>query len=484
MQIAFVTSEIAPFAKVGGLADVSAALPAELFKRGHDVRVFAPLYRRIREGGHALAPVRGLEKIEVKIGPHTVPFGVQTAKLPNSELGVFFIDCPPLFDRPGIYSDSSDEHLRYVVLSYAALAVCQHMGFSPEIVHANDWQTALLPLILNARHAWDRQRFERTKTVLTIHNLAHQGVFSASTVGDTGLQDSAHLFHQDQMKEGIVNYMLTGLLYATAVTTVSPTYAREIQQDATGGFLASFLRARSSTVIGILNGIGADEWDPATDPDIATHYSAETLDQKEDNKRMLLKELGLPYVPSVPVAGVVSRLTWQKGIEFIVEAVPPLLAANQLQLVVLGSGASQYEQQLAALQSRFPKHVCFYRGFSNKLAHMIEAGADMFLMPSRFEPCGLNQLYSLRYGTVPIVRKTGGLADTVEPFDLSTGQGTGFVFASATGGSLRRAIQAALAVWPNRAAWRQLQINGMGKDFTWEGQVQVYEQLYQRVMTL
>ncbi len=484
MRIAFVTSEIAPFAKVGGLADVGGALPVELHRRGHEVLVIAPLYRRSRQGGFAFEPVAGLERIPLNFGPYRAHFGLATAVLPQSDLKVYFVDNPALYDREGIYTEDADEHLRYIALCYAALAVCQHMGFSPDIVHANDWQTALLPLILKARVAWDRQRFEKTKSVLTIHNLAHQGVFGAQVLPDTGLADSAHLFHQDQLNEGIINLMLTGILYATAVTTVSPTYSREIQRDDTGGMLASFLRARSSTVVGILNGIGADEWNPETDAEIDQNYSIDTLDRKEANKRDLLRQVKLPYVPNLPVAGMVSRLTYQKGLELVFGALPPLLKDGRLQLVVLGSGASSYERHFQALQHQFPKQVCFYRGFSNRLAHLIEAGADMFLMPSRFEPCGLNQLYSLRYGTVPVVRRTGGLADTVIPFNPTTGQGTGFVFEQLSSTSLYGAIRQALAVWPNRPAWRQLQINGMRQDYTWARQVVAYEELYRRVVDL
>lgn len=484
MKIAFVTAEITPFAKVGGLADVSAALPAELHRRGHEVRVFAPLYRRARTPDRVFTAVDGLDRVEFKVGPHTLIFGVKTATLPESSLVVHFIDCPGLYDREGIYTEDPDEHFRYIALCYAALSVCQRMGFSPDIVHANDWQTALLPLILKARLSWDKNRFSNTKSVLTIHNLAHQGVFSAETLADTGLQDSAHLFHQDQLKAGVINYMLTGILYATAVTTVSPTYAREIQTDLGGGMLAPFLRARRSTVVGILNGIGADEWNPETDRDIKQQYSAASLDAKEENKRDLLAQMGLPYAAGTPVAGIVSRLTWQKGLELVPAALMPFLAAGRLQLVVLGSGASLYEGQFMELQRRFPKQVSFYRGFSNKLAHMIEAGADLFLMPSRFEPCGLNQMYSLRYGTAPVVRKTGGLADTVQPFDVATGAGTGFVFDLLSAASLAAAVNRALQVWPHRTAWRRLQLNGMAQDYTWTKQVSVYEELYRRALTL
>lgn len=484
LNILFVTAEVAPFAKTGGLGDVSAALPRHLHERGHDVRVFVPLYRRARQGGHRFEPVAELTGLSVRLGPHVVRFSIATSTLPGTNLPIYFVDCPALYDREGIYTGDADEHLRFIVLTWASLIACQHLGFSPDIAHANDWQTALLPLILETRFAWDTERFGKTRTVLTIHNVGHQGAMPPYVLAETGLSDSTHLFHQDQLRAGVVNFLLTGVLYATAVTTVSPTYAREIQTDEMGAGLAPFLRERSSTVIGVLNGIDEHEWNPETDALIPHRYTAASVAEKEWNKKALLEAMGLPYAHHVPVAGIVTRLAWQKGLEIVLEAVPPLLARGELQLVVLGSGATSYEKSLSALQRHFPRRVCFYRGFSNELAHLIEAGADMFLMPSRYEPCGLNQLYSLRYGTVPIVRKTGGLADSVQPFDEHTGEGTGFVFDHYSASGLRWALGRALSVWPKRETWRRLQQNGMRADFSWSSQVRVYEALYQRVMEL
>ncbi len=483
LNILFVTAEVAPFAKTGGLGDVAAALPRHLHERGHDVRVFVPLYRRAR-AGHTFADVEELSDLSVRLGPHVVRFSIRVAVLPGTDMLVYFVDCPPLYDRDGIYTSDADEHLRFIVLSWASLIACQHLGFSPDVIHANDWQTALLPLIVQTRFAWDSERFGRARTVLTIHNLLHQGVFPPYVLAETGLSDSTHLFHQDQLRDGVVSFLLTGILYATAVTTVSPTYASEIQTDEMGAGLGPFLRERRATVMGILNGIDENEWNPESDPHIARRYGPRTIDDKQWNKKALLDAMGLPYSPRVPVIGIVTRLAWQKGLELVFEALPGLLAQGNLQLVVLGSGATSYEQSFSALQRYFPRQVCFYRGFSNPLAHLIEAGADMFVMPSRYEPCGLNQLYSLRYGTVPIVRKTGGLADSVEPFDEHTGKGTGFVFEHMNASGLRWAIERALRIWRNPPLWRRLQLNGMARDFSWHSQVAVYEKLYRRVMEL
>jgi starch synthase len=484
LNILFVSAEVAPFAKTGGLGDVGAALPRHLHERGHDVRVFVPLYRRTRLAGHRFRAVEGLSNLRLEMGAHNVGVSIVTSRLPGSDLDIYFVDCPALYDRDGIYTGDPDEHLRFVALTWAALRACQHLGFSPHIAHANDWQSALLPLLLKTRFAWDEARFGGTKTLLTIHNLAHQGVFPPHAIADAGLADSAHLFHQEQLEAGVVSFLATGILYATAVSTVSPTYAREIQTDAMGAGVGHLLRERSSTVIGILNGIDEHEWDPATDPHIARRYSSDTLDDKEWNKKALLEAMGLRHRPHTPLAGIVTRLAWQKGIELVLEALPPLLARDRIQLIVLGSGATSYEQSLEALERRFRGRVCFYRGFSNPLAHMIEAGADVFLMPSRYEPCGLNQLYSLRYGTVPVVRRTGGLADSVQDYDAHSQRGTGFTFGDFSGAGLQGALGGALSVWPRRDRWRRLQQNGMRQDFTWTRQVEVYESLYRRILEM
>ncbi|MFK7991152.1 MAG: glycogen synthase [Sandaracinaceae bacterium] len=484
MKLLHVSSEVAPFSKTGGLADVSAALPRHLARRGHEVLLVTPLYRRVLESGVPLSPVDGAQDVTLEIGPHRVTVSLFQTPLPDSDAQVTFVRCDGLYGRDGIYTEDADEHLRFIVLNYAALTACQRLGFSPDIAHAHDWQGALLPLLLRCRYAWDSARFGRTKTVLTVHNLAHQGAFGAHVLADTGLADSAHLFHQDQLRSGLLSLMTTGLLYADAVTTVSPTYAREIQTPEQGMGLDGVLRERSASVVGILNGIDPTEWDPATDPLIAHPYDRETLDDKERNKRALLEGLGLPYVEGVPVAGVVSRLTWQKGLELILEAVPGFLAHNALQLVVLGSGASTYESAFQELQHRFPRHVCFYRGYSNELAHRIEAGADFFLMPSRFEPCGLNQMYSQAYGTAPIVRSTGGLADSVRHFDRRSGEGTGFVFEHFDGLGLGWAINEAVKTYRDPVLFRRLQDNAMREDFSWTRRVKTYEALYARVQDL
>lgn len=394
---------------------------------------------------------------------------------------VYFVHCPALFDRPGIYTEDADEHIRFAMLSWAALRIAQQLRFVPDIVHANDWQSALLPLMLRSVFAWDRM-FHGTRTVLTIHNIGHQGTFGAHVLPELGLSEAASMFHQDQLHEGRLSFLLTGILHANAITTVSPTYAAEITTPEHGVGLDAFLRARRDVLFGILNGIDDELWSPERDPHLPFHYSADDLTGKEECKRLLLRTMGLPYRKGVPVFGIVSRLAWQKGFDLCFDVLPALLAQRDVQLVVLGSGEPKYEELFARLAQLARHKVAFKNAFSEPLAHLIEAGSDLFLMPSRYEPCGLNQMYSLAYGTPPIVHKTGGLADTVRLWDPRTGSGNGFVFDHFDAPGLTWAVRYALEQWGDRAAWRRLQQNGMREDFGWGRRVLEYEALYSKLV--
>jgi starch synthase len=480
VNILYLTSEVARYAKTGGLADVSAALPQYLRRAGHDVRVFLPYYSRVDDKAATLEVV--LRDIEIRLGGHRYEVAIVRAERPG-DAPVHLVHCPALFHRASIYTSDPDEHLRFLVLTRAAFEACGRMQFAPDVVHANDWQTALAPLTRKVRYSWDRI-FDRTRTLLAIHNLNYQGTFRADILADTGLSDAAHLFHQDQLREGRINFLLHGILYADGVSTVSPTYAAEIQTAEHGANLDPFLRARSSTVVGILNGVDYGEWSPEHDALIPARYSAASMAGKATNKAALVARLGLPYVPAVPVIGIVSRLAGQKGFALLEDVMPALLRRHGFQLVVLGSGERRFERLFAGLAAAFPRQVGFHRGFSNELAHLIEAGADMFLMPSRYEPCGLNQMYSLRYGTVPIVHKTGGLADTVQLWDPSDRTGTGIVFDHFTGDGLRWAIEAALVTYRDSAAWQALVANGMAANFSWDMQGKLYEELYRRLAVM
>lgn len=482
MKICFVASEVAPFSKTGGLADVAGALPRYLHERGHDVRLITPLHAQIDTGGHEFVRVEFLTDVPVDLGHHRFHFTLFVARTEGSELDVYFVDCPQLFHRPGIYTGEWDEHLRFALLCHAALASCQRMGFAPDVVHAHDWHTALLPIYLKTLYRWD-SLFARTKTVLTLHNIAYQGIFPAEVVGNLGLSDYASLLHQEDLQAGRVNLLKTGVLYADVVSTVSRTYAQEIQTPAFGEGLEALLHERRSSVVGIVNGVDYGTWSPESDPYIPHPYTIDDVEEgKRANRDHLLSELGLPSAGGAPVLGIVSRLTGQKGFELLFEPLPEALRYLDLRLAVLGSGEGRFEEHFHYLQRTFPQKVCFYRGYNEKLAHLIEAGADIFLMPSRFEPCGLNQMYSLKYGTAPVVRKTGGLADTVEHFDPATGQGTGFVFDHYDSNGFAWALRQALTVWKDRRAWALLRRNGMQMDFSWERQAAEYEDLYKALV--
>jgi starch synthase len=465
---------MAPFAKSGGLADVMGALPAYLGQAGHDVRVVLPLYDTVDT---KKAVFEGVGEFSVPLGPHRYQAKVFRV---GARPTIYFVHCPELYSRGRLYTSDGDEHRRFLALSYVALFLCQRFELSPDIIHAHDWQTALLPMLLKTLFAGD-PRFRRTRTLLTIHNLMYQGSFPVAAGPDTNLDKYTDLFHQELLDAGRINFLVQGVLYADGISTVSPTYAKEIQTPALGGGLDHLLRARSSTVVGILNGVDYNEWSPETDRFIPHRYSASDLAGKEQNKQHLLSSLGLPYRRGVPLLGIVSRLVGQKGFGLLARTMPDLLRRHGFQLVVLGTGEPPLEDMFRSLQAAFPRQVCFYQGFKNDLAHLIEAGADMFLMPSVYEPCGLNQMYSLRYGTVPIVHRTGGLADTVRPWNPATGKGTGFAFEHHDEAGLRWGVQAALATYRDPAQWYRLMQNGMAADFSWQVQGKLYEVIYKRL---
>ncbi len=481
MKICFATSEIYPFSKAGGLADVSAALGRYLSLNGQAVRIFSPLYATIDTGRHEVKPVKGLADMSARIGAKEHPFSVYSSTLPDSDQEVFLIHCPALYDRPAIYTDGGDEHLRFLLLTRALFECCQRLAWSPDIIHCNDWPTALAPFMRRSIYGWDRL-FQETKTVLTIHNIGYQGVFHAGIQGEVTPPQHAYLLHQDDLRQGAVNFLKTGILYADAITTVSPTYAQEIQTDELGAGLQGLLRARSDSVQGILNGVDYDEWSPQRDSYIEKNYSARSpVAGKAKNKAALLERLGLSCGDRVALVAMVTRLVFQKGIDLLFDALPGLLESRDFLFVAIGSGQRDYQEFFHSLQRRFPSKVCFYEGYNNELAHLLEAGADIFLMPSRYEPCGLNQMYSLKYGTVPVVRKTGGLADTVEPWDEETEQGTGFVFEHPTPEGVLWALGQALDTYQDRRAWLKLMRNGMASDFSWKSQVLDYLELYSRL---
>ncbi len=482
LKICFAAAEVAPWVKTGGLADVAAGLPARLSALGHDVRLFVPLHfvSRLQDG--ALDSVPGIVDVPVEVGWRTHTFSARTSTLPGTSQPVFWIDCPELFDRPAVYTAGDDDARRFTLFSRAVVECCQRMGWAPDIFHCNDWHAALIPFLLRTVYQWDAL-FARSRKLVTIHNLGYQGLFPASLVGELGLESWAHLLDQQDLGAGRLNFLRTGIVYSDAISTVSPAYAREIQTEEYGMGLADLLRGRRDTLVGILNGVDYAQWSPETDPHIPRHFSAAEIEGKRENKRHLLETLKLDGDLTAPLAGVVSRFAHQKGFDLCFEVLPEFLSGTDLRLVALGSGEARYEEFFADLQRRFPRTVCYHRGYNDPMAHAIEAASDLFLMPSRYEPCGLNQMFSMRYGTLPVVRRTGGLADSVIEVDPTAGSGTGFVFEHFTADGLRWALGRALDAWRDPTLWRRLMLNAMSQDFSWDKQVGSYVELYRNLVS-
>jgi len=470
VRILFLASEVAPFSKTGGLGDVAKALPAALARDGHEVRVVTPLYASVRG---ELAPTGVTLRLRF-------PFGVETGRVAVARAGprheVWFIDHPGYYRRPTLYGTAWDEHRRFGFFTVAALQAAQRMGFAPDIIHLNDWQCGLAAVALQGRFA--TTALGSAPSVFTIHNLAYQGNFPKSVMDDLGLPWG--LFHADGVEfYDTVNFMKAGITSADAITTVSPRYAQEIQTQQYGCMLEGVLQARADRLTGILNGIDEEEWDPARDPLLPARYDASDFAGKAVCKAQLRRRFGLPEpdrLSSRPLFTMVSRLTTQKGIDLILAAVPWLVSSSDAEVVLLGNGDDHYEGGLHALAERFPGRVAVHIGFDSALSHLVEAGGDFFLMPSRYEPCGLNQMYSLRYGTVPIVRATGGLDDTVT--DASLPDGDGLKFEHLQPDALAWAMGRALEVWRRPDVLEALRRRGMAKDFSWHASAARYEQLY------
>jgi starch synthase len=478
LRLALVAAEATPFAKTGGLGDAVAGLARTLAGAGHEVRLFLPLYSSIDTRGRGFAPVEFARGVPLRLGERTLAFSLATAPLPGGRLWAHFVHCPPLYDRPGIYTGGADDALRFTFLVRATLESCQRMGFAPQVFHVHDWHAALLPVLLRSAYSWDGL-FAASRVLLTLHNVGYQGVVASDLLPELGLERD--WLPAGDLAAGRLNFLKAGILHADLLSTVSPTHAREIQTPEYGAGLDGLLRQRSASLVGILNGVD-EEWDPVSDALIPFRYAAGNLEGKALDKQALCERLGLPHRPGTPLAGVVTRLTPQKGIDLMMEVLPPFLAERDLQLAALGSGEARYEEFFSRLARAFPGKTAYHRGYDNELAHLIEAGADLFLMPSRYEPCGLNQMYSLRYGTPPVVRKTGGLADSVEPWDWVTRRGTGFVFEHPTAAGFAWALDAALETYRHPDSWRELQRNGMARDFSWSRQGALYVDLYRRLL--
>ena len=483
MRILFVASEVVPFAKTGGLADVAGALPKALAQLGHDVRIIMPRYRAVNLRRFHLTKVS--DHVAVPVGARTIEATVYEAVVPNTSIRVYFVDQPTLFDRDGLYQDERgdfpDNLERFSFFAQATLKVIPQLGWKPEIVHCHDWQTALVCAHLALTASTDRF-WQSTRTVLTIHNLAYQGLFPAETFALTNLPPQAFSIEGLEFY-GKVNCLKGGLVYADCLTTVSPTYATEIQSSEFGCGLEGVLVARRADVVGILNGIDPDEWNPKTDPHLSAHYGPDELAGKSLCKLSLQRHQRLGERHGLLI-GMIQRLAEQKGIDIFVEAAEALMGLP-VQIVILGTGDPKYHAQLEALAAKFPERLAVNLTFDNALAHQIEAGCDAFLMPSRFEPCGLNQMYSMRYGTVPLVRRVGGLADTVidvSPDTLKTKAATGFVFGDYSAKALLGTVKRAVAAFGDHALWKHVVQRGMQQDFSWTRSARDYVAVYQRAL--
>jgi starch synthase len=478
-----VASECVPYSKTGGLADVIGALPEALAKQGIDVQVIVPRYRGTKPGETAEEG----RSLTIPLGPFGA--GLHFASVQNGETtnGVrhYLIDFPEFFDRDGLYQDKAtgwdypDNHLRFAAFSLAALEFIKRLGPPPDIIHCHDWQTSLVPVYLRSTYAGDRY-YDATRSVLTIHNLAYQGDFSRFPLADISLSDA--VFNINGLEYfGRINLLKGGLMFADALTTVSPRYAKEIQTPEFGYGLDGVLRRQASRLRGILNGVDYGTWNPATDPLIPAHYTPENLQGKETCKQALLETMGVQQPNlSWPVLGIVSRFARQKGFDLIA-AISDELAARDLYLVALGTGEREYEDFFQSLGSRFPGKFLVKVAYDNSLAHLIEAGSDIFLMPSRYEPSGLNQMYSLKYGTVPVVRATGGLEDSVQDFNGSWG--TGFKFWDYNSTALLGAILRALDFYQRPDVWHRIMQNGMQQDFSWEHSAGEYAEFYRSIIS-
>ncbi len=485
MNILIATSEVVPFAKTGGLGDVCGALPESFAKSGHHVKVFLPKYQSTKPFSNQMKKLD--VELDVQINGSSFQLSAYSIKHKKLPLEYIFMSNDKLYDRPELYmdlktgKDYADNDDRFIFFNQAVLKVTKEIGFKPDIAHVHDWQAALIPAYLKLNYNND-EFFKDSKSVLTIHNLAFHGMFPNNRFGKLGL--SKNLFYPVSPFEfyGKVNFLKAAIAYADKITTVSKTYAKEIQTEEFGCGLDGVLRERSEDIIGILNGVDYKIWSTTTDKHINHSYRKQNLSGKKMNKVELLNIAGLPHRNKTPLIGIISRLTDQKGFDLI-EKIADKLFKLDIQLVLLGTGEEKYETMFKELEKKYKDKCKAFIKFDNTLAHQIEAASDIFLMPSKYEPCGLNQIYSLRYGTIPIVRKVGGLADTVLPFNDSDGTGTGFVFDSYEANDLYSSVVEAVELYHHKHAWTKLMKNAMSEDFSWKKSAERYIILFENLLT-
>ncbi len=478
MKIVFATPEMVPYAKTGGLADVTGTLPKEIQALGHEVICFLPKYKKIEASRWPIKTV--IDRIQIPMGTEAETGRIFGLEEPTG-VKVYFVDQPEYFSRDELYGtplgDYPDNDRRFIFFERGVLEALKAVRFKPDVIHCHDWQTGLIPAYLKTLYKKD-SFFAKTKTIFTIHNLAYQGNFPPDSLPMTGF--SWEEFRLERLEfYGKVSFLKGGLVYADTLTTVSPRYVKETQTKEYGSGMEGVLQARREDYAGIINGIDPGEWDPEKDPELPSHFSAGDLKGKALNKAKLQKENQFKAAGRIPLFGIVTRLADQKGFDILAPAIEGLMKRG-IQLVLLGTGDEKYHQLLSELTGKYKGQLGCHLLFDPKMAKRIYAGSDVFLMPSRYEPCGLGQLISFRYGTVPLVRETGGLADTVRDFDSKTGEGTGFVFREYTTGAFLKAVDRAVEVFENQKMWLKLVKNGMKQDFSWRRSAKEYVELYQR----
>jgi starch synthase len=489
LKILFVTSEVVPFVKTGGLADVSAALPQTLAELGHEVRIVVPKYGAVDDRKFKIHEVVRLKDIKIELAGKEVIFSLKSCFLPGQKIRVqiYFLDNQEYFgSRNSLYGDPMtgkdypDNDERFIILNRAVFELIIKLGWIPDIIHCNDWQCGLIPTYLKTVYSGE-ENFDKFKTLFTIHNLAYQGEFSKSSFKKTGLPDKLNS-PKGILHKGKLNFMKSGLVYADAINTVSKTYANEIRTDSViGSGLKDVLSKRKDDLYGIINGIDTKVWNPDRDKHLPKKYSIKNVEQKAVNKQALAEKFGFEFKEDTPIIGLISRLFDSKGIDLIEKILPQLLKLD-IQMIVLGTGDKKYHSFFDQMAKKHSDKFACYLGFNDDLAHLIEGGADILLMPSKYEPCGLNQMYSLNYGTIPVVRETGGLADTVKKFNEKTKEGTGFVFKKYNAKELLTEIKRALKVYRDKDTWNKIVKAGMKEDFSWNSSAKKYIDLYKTIL--
>ncbi len=486
LRIFYLAAEVAPFAKTGSLAEVARAIPKALFEDGHDVRVMMPKYGIISERRYVLREVIRLKQIPITMGEAEHVVSVKSAFLPDTKVQVYFLDYKPFFDRPELYVDPKtgkdypDNAQRFFLFCKAVLATIKLLHWEPHVIHCNDWQTAMIPWLLHHEYRND-PFFSKVLTVLTIHDMAYQGAFDAKVLAKLGIDAQFKETGSDLECNNKINFLKAGIVHADVISTVSPSYALEIQKDADFGCgLQGVLEKRCRDIHGILNGVDYSVWNPELDAFIPQKYNSNTLHQKIPCKQALLQQANLPYDAATPVIGMITRLEEQKGLELVAEAMEPL-AKLPIRLLIVGSGEAKYQKMLEKLAKKYARQLAVQARVDEPLSHLLIAGSDMLLIPPRIEPCGLYQMYALKYGTIPIVYRTGGLADTVLDYDEDEQHGNGFVFQSYTAEGLVDAVNRAVRLYKDEAAWQKLVKRAMKQDFSWQLVADRYVKLYQKL---